>query len=79
MGQSHEIFDPRFFSTISTPGSPESWAKAVLDIKSYSRRYSIFKFDFALCRIAPSRFLALAIQKVFLLFCRQYVGKFTYG
>jgi hypothetical protein len=78
-GQSHEIFDPRFFSANSSPGSPDSWAKAILNINSYSRRYSIFKFDSALCRIARSRFLVSAIQKLFLLFFRQYVGKFTYG
>jgi hypothetical protein len=29
-GQSHEIFDPRFFSANNTPGSPDSRAKAVL-------------------------------------------------
>jgi hypothetical protein len=33
-GQSHEIFDPRFFSANNTPGSPDSWAKAVLNINS---------------------------------------------
>jgi hypothetical protein len=76
-GQSHEIFDPRFFSANITPGSLDSWAKAVLNINSYSRRYSIFKFDSAQCRKA--QFLVSAIQKFFLLFCRQYVGKFTYG
>jgi hypothetical protein len=41
-GQSHEIFDPRFFSANNTSWSPDSWAKAVLNINSYSRRYSIF-------------------------------------
>jgi hypothetical protein len=25
-GQSHKIFDPRFFSANSTSGSPDSWA-----------------------------------------------------
>jgi hypothetical protein len=34
-GQSHEIFDPWFFSLNGTPGSP-----AVLNIDSNSRRYS---------------------------------------
>jgi hypothetical protein len=43
-GQSHEIFDPRFFSLNCTPGSPDLWAKKVLHIDSNSRRYSI-KFD----------------------------------
>jgi hypothetical protein len=35
-GQSHEIFDPQFFSSINTPGPPDSWAKAVSNINSYS-------------------------------------------
>jgi hypothetical protein len=43
-GQSHEIFDPRFFSLNCTPGSTDSWAKTVLHIDSNSRRYLI-KFD----------------------------------
>jgi hypothetical protein len=77
--QSHEIFDPRFFSANNTPWSPDSWVKAVLNINSSSQRHSIIKFDSAICRIARSRFLGSAIQKIFLLFCRQYVGKFTYG
>jgi hypothetical protein len=55
-GQSHEIFDPRFFTSNNTPWSPDSWAKAVLNINSYLRRYSIFEFNSALCRIAGSRF-----------------------
>jgi hypothetical protein len=53
--QSHEIFDPRFFSLNCTPGSPESWAKTVLHIDSNSRRYSTTKIDSALCGIARSR------------------------
>jgi hypothetical protein len=43
-GQSHEIFDPRFFSFNCTPGSPDSWVKTVLHVDSNSRRYSI-KFE----------------------------------
>jgi hypothetical protein len=31
-GQYHEIFDPRFFSANNTPGSPDSWVKAVSNI-----------------------------------------------
>jgi hypothetical protein len=70
-GQSHEIFDPQFFSSINTPGPPDSWVKAVSNINSYSRRYSIMKIDSALCCIARSRFIVWAIQKFFVLFCRQ--------
>jgi hypothetical protein len=44
-GQSHEIFDPRFFSLNGTPGCPDSWAKAVFNIDSNSRRNSIL-FDY---------------------------------
>jgi hypothetical protein len=40
-GQSHEIFDPRFFSLNGTPGCPDLWAKAVLNTDSNSRRNSI--------------------------------------
>jgi hypothetical protein len=65
-GQSHEISDPRFFSANNTPGAPDSWAKAVLNINSYSQRYSIFKFDSVLCRLAQSRFLVSDIQIFFL-------------
>jgi hypothetical protein len=43
-GQSHKVFDPRFFSLKCTPGSPDSWAKTVLHIDSNSRIYLI-KFD----------------------------------
>jgi hypothetical protein len=43
-GQSHEIFDPLFFSLNCNPGSPDSWAKTVLHIDSHLRRSSI-KFD----------------------------------
>jgi hypothetical protein len=39
--QSHEIFDPRFYSLNGTPGSPDSWAKAVLNIDSNWRSNSI--------------------------------------
>jgi hypothetical protein len=40
-GQSHEIFDPRFFSLNGTSGSFDSWAKAVLNIDSNWRSNSI--------------------------------------
>jgi hypothetical protein len=40
-GQSHEIFDPWFFSLNATPRSPDSWANAVLNIGSNSRSNSI--------------------------------------
>jgi hypothetical protein len=40
-GQSHEIFDPWFFSLNGTPGSPDSGAKAFLNIDSNSRSNSI--------------------------------------
>jgi hypothetical protein len=43
--QSQDIFDPRFFSLNGTPGGPDSWAKAVLNIDSNSRRNSI-RFDY---------------------------------
>jgi hypothetical protein len=43
-GQSHEIFDPWFFPLNGTPGCPDSWAKAVLNIDSNSQRNSI-RFD----------------------------------
>jgi hypothetical protein len=56
-GQCHEIFDPQFFSSINTPGPPDSWVKAVSNINSYSQRYLIMKIDSALCCIARSRFL----------------------
>jgi hypothetical protein len=47
-GQSHEIFHPQFFSSINTPRHPDSWAKAVSNINSYSRRYSIMYLIFSL-------------------------------
>jgi hypothetical protein len=34
-GQTHEIFDPRFFSLNGTPGCPDSWAKEVLNIEKF--------------------------------------------
>jgi hypothetical protein len=40
-GQSHEIFDPWFFSLNATPGSSDSWAKVGLNIDSNSRSNSI--------------------------------------
>jgi hypothetical protein len=71
-GQSHEIFDPRFFSSINTYGPPDLWVKAVSNINSYSRRYSIMKIDSALCRIGRSRFLVSAIEIFFLkIICRE--------
>jgi hypothetical protein len=45
-GQSHEIFDPRFFSSINTYGPPDLWVKAVSILNSYSRRYSIFSLSY---------------------------------
>jgi hypothetical protein len=42
-GPCHEIFDPQFFSSINTPGPPDSWAKAVSNINSYSRE--IFDYE----------------------------------
>jgi hypothetical protein len=39
-GKSHEILDP-IFSLNGTPGFPDSWAKAVLNIDSNSQRNSI--------------------------------------
>jgi hypothetical protein len=44
-GQCREIFGPRYFSLNGSPGSPDSWAKAVLNIDSNSRRNSI-RFDY---------------------------------
>jgi hypothetical protein len=44
-GQSHEIFDPRFFSLNGTPGCPDSLDKVVFNIDSNSRRKSI-RFDY---------------------------------
>jgi hypothetical protein len=38
-GQPHEIFDLWFFSSNNTPGSTDSWASAVSNIDSYSRRF----------------------------------------
>jgi hypothetical protein len=58
-GQSHEIFDPRFFVLNCTPGSPDSWAKTVLHLDSNSRSYSRTNIDSALCRIARSRLPAV--------------------
>jgi hypothetical protein len=43
--ESHEIFDLWFFSSNTTPGSTDSWAKAVSNIDSYSRRYMTTKFS----------------------------------
>jgi uncharacterized membrane protein YwzB len=40
--QSHEIFDLWFFSSMCTPGSPDSWAKTVLHIDSNS---GVSRFD----------------------------------
>jgi hypothetical protein len=75
--QCHEIFDPRFFSLNSTPGSPDSWAKTVLHIDSNSRSYSTTKIDSALCRRARSRFFLLDNAKFILFYCHG-VGKITY-
>jgi hypothetical protein len=47
--QSHEISDLWVFSSNNTPGSTDSWAKAVSNIDSHLRRYStmkIAKFQF---------------------------------
>jgi hypothetical protein len=43
-GQSHKIFDLRFFSSNCTPGSPDSWAKTVLHIDSIWRS-NLIRFD----------------------------------
>jgi hypothetical protein len=43
-GQSHEILYPQFFFLNGTPGSPDLWAKAVLNIDSNWRSNSI-RFD----------------------------------
>jgi hypothetical protein len=61
-GQSHKIFDPRFFSLIGIPGSPDSWAKAGLNIDSNWRSNSI-RFDAenrlrAMRRVATLRYAA---------------------
>jgi hypothetical protein len=57
-------FRPSVFSSINTPGPPDSWAKATMakavsNINSYSRRYSIMKIDSALCSTARSRLGAM--------------------
>jgi hypothetical protein len=61
-GQSHEIFDPWFFSL---NGSPDSWAKAVLNIDSNSRSNSI-------------RFFFIDNAKLKILFYCHGEGKITY-
>jgi hypothetical protein len=43
--QSHEIFDLWFFSSNNTPGSSDSWDKAVLNIDSNSQR-NLLRFDY---------------------------------
>jgi hypothetical protein len=45
------------FSSNNTSGSPDPWAKAVSNADSYSRWYSTYKIDFALCCLALSRYL----------------------
>jgi hypothetical protein len=40
MGQCHEIFDPRFFSSINPTWAPDSWVKAFLHMASNSQSYS---------------------------------------
>jgi hypothetical protein len=44
-GQSHEIFDPWFFSLNGTPGCPDSWANAVLNIDSNLMK-NLIQFDY---------------------------------
>jgi hypothetical protein len=39
-------FRPSVFSSINTPGPPDSWAKAVSNINPYSRRYSILSSSY---------------------------------
>jgi hypothetical protein len=63
-GLYHEIFDPRFFSLNGTPGSPDSWANAVLNTDSNSRSNS-------------NRFF-LDNAKLKILFCCHGAGKITY-
>jgi hypothetical protein len=67
-------FRPSVFSSINNNGPPDSWAKAVSNINSYSGRYSIMKIDSTLCYIVWSRFLVLAIQKLFY-FLLQTIGR----
>jgi hypothetical protein len=55
-GKNFMIFDLWIFSSNNTPGSTDSWAKAVPSIDSYSLRYLTMKIDCALCCIARSRF-----------------------
>jgi hypothetical protein len=62
-GQSHKIFDPR--SLNGTPGSPDSWAKAVLNIDSNSRSNS-------------NRFFLFDNAKLKVLFYCHGAGKITY-
>jgi hypothetical protein len=67
-GQSHEIFDLWFFFFNCTPGSPDSWAKAVSNIDSYLRSYSTTKIESALCNTART-FLLDNRQLSILLYC----------
>jgi hypothetical protein len=56
-GQSHKIFDHRFFSLNGTPGSHDSWAKAVLNIDSNWRSNATILFLFhGACKIIYDRF-----------------------
>jgi hypothetical protein len=66
-GQSHEIFYPRFFFGKQYSWSPDSWAKAVLNLNSFLRIYLFVKFDSALCCIAWSR-LFVVLSKNFLFY-----------
>jgi hypothetical protein len=61
-GQSHDIFNTRFISANNTPGSPDLCANAISNINSYSRRYTIIKFDSALYRTARSRHIFVNIS-----------------
>jgi hypothetical protein len=54
-GQSHEIFDPRFFSWINPTWVTDQRVKIVLHMVENSQRNSRKCFDSLLCRIAPSR------------------------
>jgi hypothetical protein len=75
-GQSREIFYPLFFC------KQYLWVPRFISLSHFEYKFvfvEIFDFQIRLRAMPHSAesFLVLAIQIFFLLFCRQYEGKFT--
>jgi hypothetical protein len=80
-GQPHEIFNPRFFSLNNTPGSPDSWAKSVLNIDLHWRS-NLIRFDaknrlHAMPHCVESIFVIDNAKLKILFYCHG-AGKITY-